>query len=69
MTRFNVEEMQVLSIYKSSTKSETENNIESHLVYIDDPEMLELCKRTLRKLSNMKNHEFDSDKIISEDAI
>ena len=57
MTRFTVEETNLLSIYHEGVKREVMENINAALPYMDE-DMRELAKRTLSKVDALTEKEF-----------
>ena len=57
--RFNVEEMNLLSIYRSDTRKETIQNMNAALPDMDE-DMQELTQEVLTKLQKLTKEEFTS---------
>ncbi len=61
---FTVEEVNLICIYAGESRSEVIADIERALPYLDDPDMKELSNRTIGKLRNMTDEEFEQLELI-----
>ena len=68
---FTVEEVNLICIFASESnaftlesRSEVIEDIERALPYLDDPDMVELSNRTIEKLHNMTDEEFEQLELI-----
>lgn len=68
MNPFTVEEMNLLSIYRSESKEEITEKIAFALSFMDS-DMRELAKRTVKKVNSLFDEEFASLSIDPADEI
>ncbi len=68
MNPFTVEEMNLLSIYRSESKEEITEKIAFALSFMDS-DMRELAKRTVKKVNSLSDEEFASLSIDPADEI
>lgn len=68
MNPFTVEEMNLLSIYRSESKEEITEKIAFALSFMDS-DMRELAKRTVKKINSLSDEEFASLSIDPADEI
>ena len=62
--RFTVEESNLICIFAGEGKNEVIEDIERALPYLDDSDMEELSHRTIGKLQNMTDEEFEQFEMI-----
>lgn len=58
--RLNVEEMNLLFLFDTSSRKAAIQDILSRLSFVDDEELEEICKQTVMKLELMTDEEFSS---------
>lgn len=63
-TIFTVEESNLICIYAGKSRKEVIEEIEKVLPYLDDPDMVEISNRTIGKLCNMTDGEFEQLELI-----
>lgn len=63
-TMFTLEESNLICIYAGKSRKEVIEDIEKALPYLDDPDMEELADRTIGKLRNMTDGEFEQLELI-----
>ena len=68
MNPFTVEEMNLLSIYRSESKEEITEKIAFALSFMDS-DMRKLAKRTVKKVNSLSNQEFAALSINPADEI
>lgn len=61
---FIVEEVNLICIFAGESRSEVIADIERALPYLDDSDMKELSNRTIGKLRNMTDDEFEQLELI-----
>lgn len=58
MNRFTVEEINLISIFESKSRTKVIHDVSETMKYQDDEEIRELSSRVLKKLNNMSDEEF-----------
>ena len=58
--RLNVEEMNLLFLFDTSSREAAIQDILSRLSFVDDEELEEICKQTALKLEQMTDEEFSA---------
>lgn len=58
MNEFNVEEINLISIYTGRSRTEVMQDIETAKKYVEDNELLELSERVVGKLNEMSDEEY-----------
>lgn len=61
---FTVEEVNLICVFAGESRSEVIEDMQSALPYLDDADMEELSNRTIGKLQNMTNEEFEQLELI-----
>lgn len=61
---FTVEEINLICIFASENRSEVIEDLGKALPYLDDPDIEELSHRTIGKLQNMTEEEFEQLEMI-----
>ena len=61
---FTVEEVNLICIFAGESRSEVIEDIERALPYLDESDMEELSHRTIGKLQNMTDEEFEQFEMI-----
>ncbi len=64
---FTVEEVNLICVFAGESRGEVIEDIERALLYLDDPDMVELSNRIIGKLQNMTDEEFERLKLIEAD--
>ena len=59
MMRLNVEEMNLLYMFDTSSRKAAVQDILDRLPFLENEELKEICQRTVTKLENMTDEEFD----------
>ena len=57
-------EVNLICIFASENRNEIIEDLKKTLTYLDDPDMEELSHRTIEKLQNMTDEEFEQLKMI-----
>ena len=58
--RLNVEEMNLLFLFDTTSREAAIQDILSRLSFVDDEELEEICKQTVMKLEQMTDEEFSA---------
>lgn len=58
--RLNVEEMNLLFLFDTSSREAAIQDILSRLSFVDDEELEEICEQTVLKLEQMTDEEFSA---------
>ena len=58
--RLNVEEMNLLFLFDTTSREAAIQDILSRLSFVDDEELEEICKQTVLKLEQMTDEEFSA---------
>ncbi len=60
VTLFNVSENNIISIYKETDRERTILGIKNALVHTDDENMTDVMKKTIKKLSDVSDEDFEN---------
>ena len=59
MMRLNVEEMNLLYMFDTSSRKATVQDILDRFPFLENEELKEICQQTVTKLQHMTDEEFD----------
>lgn len=60
MMRLNVEEMNLLYMFDTSSRKVTVQDILDRFPFLENEELKEICQQTVMKLEHMTDEEFDA---------
>ncbi len=60
MMRLNVEEMNLLYMFDTSSRKATVQDILDRFPFLENEELKEICQQTVTKLQHMTDEEFDA---------
>ena len=60
VTLFNVSENNIISIYKETDRERAILGIKNALVHTDDENMTDVMKKTIKKLSDVSDEDFEN---------
>lgn len=67
MMRFTVEESNLISMYQHDTRREILEELHNAMIYIKEPDMVELVHQVIGKVVDMNDNEFMPDEFVLED--
>jgi len=59
MQKFNVEEINLMSIYDTSSRNALLTELQDSLIYVDEPEMRALMETVIEKVSAVSDYDFE----------